>query len=103
MWVKHQPVLAMGLRRGSVEMGLRRSEMKRHTKASYDAGQFLELVRSNPDMGNDYIENDLLLPTTEEIKDARPLAMVLPKDVLNHAALIAATICAGTQANRGIS
>jgi hypothetical protein len=29
MWVKHQPVLAMALRRGSVEMGLRRSEMKR--------------------------------------------------------------------------
>jgi hypothetical protein len=36
MWVKHQPVLAMALRRGSVEMGLRRSEMKRHT---YDAGE----------------------------------------------------------------
>src|SRR5258708_39532686 len=31
MWVKHQPVIAMALRRGSVEMGLRRSEMKRHT------------------------------------------------------------------------
>jgi AraC family transcriptional regulator len=31
LWVKHQPVLAMALRRGSVEMGLRRSEMKRHT------------------------------------------------------------------------
>src|SRR5258708_28612914 len=40
MWVKHQPVLAMALRRGSVEMGLRRSEMKRHT---YDAGE-LSLV-----------------------------------------------------------
>jgi AraC family transcriptional regulator len=36
MWVKHQPVLAMALRRGSVEMGLRRSEMKRHT---FDAGE----------------------------------------------------------------
>ena len=24
MWVKHQPVLAMALRRGSVEMGVRR-------------------------------------------------------------------------------
>ena len=36
MWVKHQPVLAMALRRGSVEMGLRRSEMKRRT---YDAGE----------------------------------------------------------------
>jgi len=36
MWVKHQPVLAMALRRGSVEMGLCRSEMKRHT---FDAGE----------------------------------------------------------------
>jgi AraC family transcriptional regulator len=36
LWVKHQPVLAMALRRGSIEMGLRRSEMKRHT---YDAGE----------------------------------------------------------------
>ena len=71
--------------------------------SSQEKDQFLELGRSNPDMGNDYIENDLLLPTTEEIKDARPVAMVLPKDVLNHAAPIAATICAGTQANRGIS
>jgi hypothetical protein len=38
-------------------------------------------------MGNDYIENDLLSPTIEEIRDARPFAMVLPKDVLNRAAL----------------
>jgi hypothetical protein len=53
-------------------------------------------------MGNDYIENDLLSPTTEEIKDARPLSMVLPQDVLNHAALIAATLCAGTQGERCI-
>jgi hypothetical protein len=65
--------------------------------------QFLELVRSNPDMGNDYIENDLLSPTTEEIKDARPLAMVLPQDVLNYAALITATLCADTQGDRWIS
>ena len=36
LWVKHQPVLAMALRRGSIEMGLRRSEMKRLT---YDAGE----------------------------------------------------------------
>jgi AraC family transcriptional regulator len=34
--VKHEPVLAMALRRGSVEMGLHRSAMKRHT---YDAGE----------------------------------------------------------------
>ena len=71
--------------------------------SSEEKDQFLELVRSNLDMGNDYIENDLLLPTTEEIKDARPLAMVLPKDVLYHAALIVATLCAATHGNRCIS
>ncbi len=36
MWVKHQAVLAMALQRGSIEMGLRRSEMIRLT---YDAGE----------------------------------------------------------------
>jgi len=39
--------------------------------SSEEKKQFLELVRSNPDMENDYIENDLLSPTTEEVKDAR--------------------------------
>ena len=29
MWVKHEPVLAMALRRGSIEVGLRRSQMIR--------------------------------------------------------------------------
>jgi AraC family transcriptional regulator len=33
MWVKHQPVLAMALRPGSIELGLRRSEMIRLTAA----------------------------------------------------------------------
>jgi AraC family transcriptional regulator len=42
LWVKHQPVLAMALRRGCVEMGLRRSEMKRHT---YDAGEMSLIPR----------------------------------------------------------
>jgi hypothetical protein len=36
MWVKHQPVLAMALRTGSFELGLRRSEIIRLT---YDAGE----------------------------------------------------------------
>jgi hypothetical protein len=31
LWVKHQSVLAMALRRGSIEMGLRRSAMRRLT------------------------------------------------------------------------
>ena len=68
--------------------------------SSEEKKQFLELVRSNPDMGNDYVENDLLSPTNEEIKDARPLAMVLPQDGLNYAAMIAATLCADTQGDR---
>jgi len=71
--------------------------------SSEEKKHFLELVRSNPEMGNDYIENDLLSPTTEEIKDARPLAMILPQDVLDHAALITATQCADTQGDRWIS
>jgi len=65
--------------------------------------QFLELVRSNEDMGNDYIENDFMSPTAEEIRDARPLARVLPKDSLTHAMLIAAILCAGTEDDRAVS
>src|SRR5258708_2264056 len=36
MWVKHQAVLAMALRPGSIELGLRRSEM---IKLTYAAGE----------------------------------------------------------------
>ena len=36
IWVEHQAVLAMALRRGSIEIGLRRSEMSRFT---YDTGE----------------------------------------------------------------
>ncbi len=53
--------------------------------------EFLDLVRSNEDMGNDYITNEFTSPTTEEIRHARPLATVLPQDVLTHAMLIAVT------------
>jgi AraC family transcriptional regulator len=42
MWVKHQPVLAVALRRGSIEVGLRRSEMIRLT---YDAGEMSLIPR----------------------------------------------------------
>ncbi|PYV55921.1 MAG: hypothetical protein DMG96_25945 [Acidobacteria bacterium] len=54
----------------------------------------MDLVRYNDDMGNDYIENDFMPPTTEEIMKARPLAMVLPEDIVTHATLIAASLCA---------
>jgi hypothetical protein len=59
-----------------------------------EKNRFLGLVRSTDDLGNDYIENDFLSPTTDEIRDARPLAVVLPHDVLIHVALIAASVSA---------
>jgi hypothetical protein len=64
--------------------------------------EFLNLVRSNEDMGKDYII-ELTPPTTEEIRNARPLAMVLPKDALTHAMLIAATVGGGTEDDRAVS
>jgi hypothetical protein len=51
--------------------------------------EFLDLVRSNEDMGNDYI-SESTPPTTEEIRNARPLATVLQHDAFIHAMLIAA-------------
>jgi hypothetical protein len=42
MWVKHHPVLAMALRRGSIEVGLRRSEMIRLT---FHAGEMSLIPR----------------------------------------------------------
>jgi hypothetical protein len=41
-----------------------------------EKNEFLNLVRSNEDMGNDYII-EFTPPTTEEIRSARPLATVL--------------------------
>ena len=59
-----------------------------------EKNEFLNLVRSNEDMGNDYII-ELTPPTAEEIRNARPLATVLPHDALTHAMLIATTVGAG--------
>ena len=66
-----------------------------------EKNEFLNLVRSNEDMGKDVIE--LTPPTTEEIRNARPLATVLPQDALTHAMLIAVTLCAGTEDDRAVS
>ena len=60
--------------------------------------EFLNLVRSNEDMGKDYI-TELTPPTTEEIRNARPLATVLPQDALTRVMLIAATLCATAEDN----
>ena len=67
-----------------------------------EKSEFLNLVRSNEDMGKDYVI-EFTTPTTEEIKNARPLATVLPHDALTHAVLIAATLCAGTEDDRAVS
>jgi hypothetical protein len=67
-----------------------------------EKNEFLNLVRSNEDMGNDYII-ELTPPTTEEIRNARPLATVLPQDAITYAMLIAVTLCAGTEDDRAVS
>jgi hypothetical protein len=67
-----------------------------------EKNEFLNLVRSNQDMGKDYIIESKP-PSTEEIRNARPLATVLPQDALTHAILIAATLCAGTEDDRAVS
>jgi hypothetical protein len=67
-----------------------------------EKNEFLNLVRSNEDMGKEYII-ELTPPTTEEIRNARPLATVLSQDALVHAMLIAATMCAGKDDDRGAS
>ena len=55
--------------------------------------RFLDLIRSNDELGNEYVENDLIQPVKEEIRDARPLAAVLPKTALTRALLVATTVC----------
>ena len=60
------------------------------------------MVRSNEDMGDDYVI-EFTPPTTEEIRNAGPLATVLPQDALTHAIQIAATLSAGTEDGRAVS
>jgi hypothetical protein len=67
-----------------------------------EKNEFLNLLRSNEDMGKYYII-EFTPPATEEIRNARPLATVLPHDSLTHAVLIAATLCAGTEDDRAVS
>ena len=50
--------------------------------------QVLHLVRTNQDMGNDYIEDDYMSPTAEEIGNARPIGTIpvrKPNSVLANA------------------
>ena len=71
-------------------------------KCPLEKDEFLNLVRSSESMGKDYII-EFTSPTTEEIRNARPLATVLPHDALTYAVLIAATLCAGAEDDRAVS
>ena len=57
--------------------------------------RFLDLIRSNDELGNEYIANDLIRPVKEEIREAQPLAAVLPQSALTRA-LIVATFVSGS-------
>ncbi len=59
--------------------------------------RFLDLIRSNDQLGNEYIVNDLIRPVKEEIRDAQPLAAVLPQAVLARALTIATFISGSVQ------
>jgi hypothetical protein len=65
--------------------------------------EFLDLIRSNEDMGDDYADEEFAVPTANEIRQARPLAMVLPEDVMRHATLIATTLLAGSGDDKSAS
>jgi hypothetical protein len=54
--------------------------------------RFLDLIRSNDDLGNEYVDTDLIQPVKDEIRIARPLAEVLPRTALTRAILVATTV-----------
>ena len=70
---------------------------------SEEKNPFLDLVGSNENLGDDYIESDFVIPTTEETRNARPLAAVLSQDVMTHAAVVATNIFAGAEHDRAAS
>jgi len=65
--------------------------------------RFLDLIRSDEDMGESYIRDEFLIPTSSEIQNARPLSMVLPSDVVQETAVIATTLFAGVRHYRPAS
>ncbi|HEX4030549.1 MAG TPA: hypothetical protein VHX20_09300, partial [Terracidiphilus sp.] len=54
-----------------------------------EKARFLDFIRSNDQLGNEYIVNDLIEPVKEEIRDAQPLAAVLPQSALARALMVA--------------
>jgi hypothetical protein len=61
--------------------------------SSTEKERFLNLIRSNDQLGNEYIENDLIQPVKNEIRIAQPLAKVLPQTALTRAILVATAVC----------
>jgi hypothetical protein len=61
-----------------------------------EKARFLEMVRSNDDLGDHYIDTDFIRPTLDEIREARLIATVLPQEALVRASLVAAMICSGS-------
>ena len=62
-----------------------------------DREQFMSLVRSNDDLSiDDWGDNGFVIPSADEIRDCRPIAEVLPEDVLGRAWMVATTLCAET-------
>lgn len=58
-----------------------------------EKARFLDLIRSNNDLGNEYIDRDLIQPVKDEIRIAQPLAAVLPQTALTRAILVATAVC----------
>jgi len=48
-------------------------------------------------MGCSYVEEEFVLPAASEIEDARPLAMVLANEMVQHATFIATMLVAGVE------
>ena len=61
-----------------------------------EKARFLDLIRSNDDLGSEYVDNDLVQPVKDEIRSAQPLATILPQTALTRALLIATTVSGDT-------
>ena len=59
---------------------------------------FLSLVRGNPELGDAYVENDFKVPSLTEIRRARPLATVLPSEILSHVLLVSTAVSGASRA-----
>jgi len=62
-----------------------------------DKERFLDLIRSNNELGNEYIESDLVQPVKDEIRIAQPLSSVLPHAALTRALMVATFVSGSVQ------